>query len=63
MFSIGKRLGQERGVGVLASRGTGERKGDFEGKLGKRITFEILIKKISNKKEYFLKGNKSQDNI
>jgi hypothetical protein len=36
----------------LGTRGSGEGIGDFsERKLGKGITFEMLIKKISNKKK------------
>ena len=50
--SIGECQGQEAGVSGLGSRGKGKRIGDFsEGKLGKRITFEMQIKKISNKKK------------
>jgi hypothetical protein len=45
--------GPEMGVGGLGCRGRGEGIGDREfskEKLGKEITFEMLIKKISNKK-------------
>jgi hypothetical protein len=50
--SIGECEGQEEGVGGLGSRGSVEGIGDFsERKLGKGITFEMQIKKISNKKK------------
>jgi hypothetical protein len=39
--SIGKYLGQEAGVVGLGSRWSGERIGDFLGKLGKGITFKM----------------------
>jgi hypothetical protein len=42
--SIGEGLGQEVGVGVLGSRGRGERgedRGFLEGQLEKGITFEM----------------------
>jgi hypothetical protein len=40
--SIGECQGQEAGVGGLESRGRRERdRGFSEGKLGKRITFEM----------------------
>jgi hypothetical protein len=38
---IGECLGQVAGVSVLGSKGKGEGMGPLEGKLGKRITFEI----------------------
>jgi hypothetical protein len=38
-------------VGGLLSMGRREEMGFSEGKLGKRITFEMQIKKISNKKK------------
>jgi hypothetical protein len=46
----GECQGQETGVGGLwrGAKGIG---GFWEGKLGKGITFEMQIKKISNKKE------------
>jgi hypothetical protein len=49
--SVGECQSQEVGVGELVSRdvGRGER-GVLEGKPGKGITFEMQIKKISNKK-------------
>jgi hypothetical protein len=46
--SRGECQGQEVGVGGLVSRDGGGGREFSEGKLGKRITFEI--KKISNKK-------------
>jgi hypothetical protein len=39
--SIEKSLGQEAGVGRLRSSGKGEYRVYSEGKLGKRITFEM----------------------
>ena len=39
--SVGECQGQEEGVGGLVSRGRGEGIGDFQGKLGKGITFEM----------------------
>ena len=49
--SVGEYQGQDVGVGELVSRGSGERWGRCfsEGKPGKAITFEMKIKKISNK--------------
>ena len=47
---------QEAGVGGLVSRG----KGFSEGKLGKGITFEMQIKKISNKKVIKRKNSKGK---
>jgi hypothetical protein len=43
--SVGECQGQEAGVGELVSRG----REDGKGKPGKRITFEMQIKKISYK--------------
>ena len=48
MFLFRELPGQGMGVHGLESRGGGDR-GFFEGKLGNGITFEMLIKKISNK--------------
>jgi hypothetical protein len=49
---MGECQGQEAGVDGLVSRGRGKGIGDFsEGKQGKGITFEMEIKKISNKKK------------
>jgi hypothetical protein len=42
---------REVGVGGLVSRGMGEGRGFLEGKPGKGITFEVQIKKISNKNQ------------
>jgi hypothetical protein len=49
--SIGECQSQGAGVGGLVSRGKGGDRRFLEGKLGKGITFEIQIKKISNKNE------------
>jgi hypothetical protein len=49
--SIGECLGQEEGLGGLVSRGRGKGCGFSEEKLGKGVTFEMEIKKISNKKD------------
>jgi hypothetical protein len=38
-------------VGGLLNRGRGQGRGFSEGKTGKRITFEMQVKKISNKKK------------
>jgi hypothetical protein len=47
--SIGECQGQEAGVGGLGNRGSGGGdRGFSKGKLGKGITFEMKIKKISN---------------
>jgi hypothetical protein len=49
--SVGECQGQEVGVVGLVNRGRGYWGGCFlEGKPGKGITFEMQIKKISNKK-------------
>jgi hypothetical protein len=61
--SIGECQPQETGVGGFVSRERREEIGDgggggSEGKLGKEITFEMKIKKISNK--IFLKKSKSK---
>jgi hypothetical protein len=48
--SVEECQGQEAGVGWVGEQGEGEGyRGFSEGKLGKEITFEIQIKKISNK--------------
>ena len=45
--------GQEEGVGRLGSRGWGVgKRGSSEGKQGKGLTFEMYVKKISNKKAF-----------
>jgi hypothetical protein len=50
--SLGECQSREVGVGGLMSRGEGEwYRGLSEGKPGKGITFEMYIKKISNKKK------------
>jgi hypothetical protein len=42
---------QDQEVGGLVSRGRGRGWEGFRGKLGKGITFEMKIKKITNKKK------------
>ena len=44
--------GQEEGVGRLGIRVGGRKRGIFEGKQGKGLTFEMYVKKISNKKAF-----------
>jgi hypothetical protein len=48
--SIEECLDREVGVGGLVSREEGWERGFLEGKSRKGITFEVKIKKISNKK-------------
>ena len=51
--SVGDYQGQEEGVGRLGSRGWGVgKRGSSEGKQGKGLTFEMYVKKISNKKAF-----------
>jgi hypothetical protein len=47
--NVGKCQGREEGMGGLVRRGRGN--GFSEGKLVNGITFEMQIKKISNKKK------------
>ena len=56
MPSIGECQGQEAGVGWLGTMERGGDRGFSKRKLGKGITFEMYIKKISNK--IFLKLKK-----
>jgi hypothetical protein len=49
--SVGEYQGQEAGVGGLVSRGWEEGIRSFQRGPGKGITFEMYIKKISNKKK------------
>jgi hypothetical protein len=52
--------GPGSGNGWVGERGRGEDRGFLEGKLGKGITFEMQIKKISNKKVIKRKNSKGK---